>query len=77
MEVIKYEAGRNAGNISVLRTLNTMNPGEVWKVKEGQVDLSYVHTACYRMSRMSSDRSFSVKSPAVFGGIIEITCKAK
>lgn len=77
MEVIKYEAGRNAGNISVLRTLNTMTPGETWQVKEGEVDLSYVHTACWRLSRMSSDRSFSVKSPAVFGGIIEITCKAK
>ena len=77
MEVIKYETGRNAGNISVLRTLNTMAPGDVWNPIEGEVDLSYVHTACYRLSRMSADRAFSVKSPSVYGGIIEITCRAK
>lgn len=77
MEVIKYETGRNAGSISVLRTLNTMAPGDTWAVQEGQVDLSYVHTACWRLSRMSADRSFSVKSPSVFGGTIEITCKSK
>ena len=54
-----------------------MAPGDTWAVQEGQVDLSYVHTACWRLSRMSADRSFSVKSPSVFGGTIEITCKAK
>ena len=54
MEVIKYETGRNAGSISVLRTLNTMAPGDTWAVQEGQVDLSYVHTACWRLSRMSA-----------------------
>lgn len=77
MKVIKHTTGKDAGRISVLRTIDTMTPGEVWSVREGDVDLPYVHTACWRLSRMSHERSFSVKSPSVFGGIIEITCKDK
>jgi len=77
MKVIKHTNGRDAGRISVLRTINTMVPGEVWQVKEGDVDLPYVHTACSRLSRISQIKSFSVKSPSVYGGKIEITCKSK
>ncbi len=77
MEVIKHTTGKDAGRISVLRTLDTMTPGETWSIQEGQVDLSYVHSACWKLSRMSRVRSFSVKSPKEFGGQIEITCKEK
>ena len=77
MEVIMHTQGKDAGKISVLRTINTMAPGETWAVEEGQVQLAYVHSACSRFSRMSTDRTFSVKSPAEYGGMIEITCKAK
>ena len=77
MKVIKHESGKDAGRISVLHTISTMAPGETWAVEEGVVQLAYVHSACSRFSRMSSDRTFSVKSPAEFGGMIEVTCKAK
>jgi hypothetical protein len=77
MEIIKHTQGKDAGKISVLRTINTMAPGETWAVAEGQVQLAYVHSACSRFSRMSTDRTFSVKSPSEYGGLIEITCKSK
>ena len=77
MEVIKHTTGKDAGRISVLRSINTMAPGETWAIEEGLVQLAYVHSCCSRLSRMSQDRSFSVKSPAEYGGMIEITCKSK
>lgn len=77
MKVIKHTTGRDAGRISVLRTINTMVPGETWTVREGEVVLPYVHSACSRLSRISPSRTFSVKSPAEYGGKIEITCKEK
>ena len=77
MEVITHTTGKNAGRISVLRTLDTMTPGETWSVEEGLVQLDYVHTACWKLTRMSHSRAFSVKSPAIYGGQIEITCREK
>ncbi len=77
MEVIKHTTGKDAGKISVLRTISTMAPGETWAVEEGPVQLAYVHSCCSRFSRMSQDRTFSVKAPAEYGGMIEITCKSK
>ena len=77
MEIITHTTGKDAGRISVLRTINTMAPGDTWTVKEGEVDLPYVHTACWRLTRMSAGRAFSVKSPKEYGGNIEITCKEK
>ena len=77
MKVIKHTTGRDAGKISVLRTISTMEPGETWTVREGDVVLPYVHVACSRLSRISPSRSFSVKSPTEYGGKIEITCKKK
>lgn len=77
MEVITHTTGTNAGKISVVRTIGTMAPGETWSVEEGLVSLAYAYSACSRLSRMSSDRSFSVKSPAEYGGMIEISCKEK
>ena len=77
MKVIKHTTGRDVGRISVLRTIDTMEPGETWTVREGDVVLSYVHVACSRLSRISSHRAFSVKSPTEYGGKIEVTCKEK
>ena len=77
MKVIKHTTGKDAGKISVLRTISTMAPGETWAIQEGQVQLAYVHSCCSRFSRISHDRSFSVKAPAEYGGKIVITCKEK
>lgn len=77
MEVIKHTTGRDAGRISVVHTIGTMIPGETWTVREGDVALAYVHTACSRLSRISSDRRFSVKSPTEYGGNIEVACIKK
>lgn len=77
MKVITHTTGRDVGRISVIRTLDTMAPGDTWSIREGLVDLPYVHSACSKLSRMSAGRRFSVKSPKEFGGQIEITCVEK
>ena len=77
MKEVIHTTGKNVGRISVLRTIDTMTPGEVWTVKEGVVDLDYVHTAGWKLSRMSSHRAFSVKSPKEMGGDIQVTCREK
>ena len=61
MKVIKHTTGKDAGKISVLRTISTMAPGETWSIKEGDAQLAYVHSCCSRFSRISHDRTFSVK----------------
>lgn len=77
MKVIEHTTGKDAGRISVIRTLDTMEPGETWTVQEGLVDLNYMYSACWRLSRISHVRSFSVKGPKEYGGQIEVTCKQK
>ena len=75
MKVIRHTTGKDAGKISVLRTISTMAPGETWSIKEGDAQLADVHPCCSRFSRTPHDRTFSVKAPAEYGGKIVITCK--
>ena len=77
MKTIRHTTGKDAGKISVLRTISTMAPGETWSIKEGDAQLAYVHSCCSRFSRISHDRTFSVKATAEYGGKIVITCKEK
>ena len=72
MEIIKHNTGKDAGRISVLRTIATMAPGESWAVEEGLVVLEYVRNACSRYGHLSG-KTYTVSSPRENAGVIEIT----
>ena len=72
MEIIKHNTGKDAGRISVLHTIASMDPGETWAVEDGLVVLDYVRNACSRYGRLS-DRTYTVSSPRANAGMIEIT----
>lgn len=72
MEIIRHNTGRDAGRISVLHTIATMQPGETWAVEEGLVVLEYARNACSRYGHIAG-RIFTVSSPRANAGMIEIT----
>ena len=72
MEIIKHNTGKDAGRISVLHTIASMDPGETWAVEDGLVVLDYVRNACSRYGRLSG-RTYPVSSPRAHAGMIEIT----
>lgn len=71
MEIVKITRGLKE-QISVLRTLATMEEGEQWTTNESEVQLAYAQVCCSRYSRLTG-KSFSVNSPASLGGQIIIT----
>lgn len=72
MEIIKHNTGKDAGRISVLHTIATMEVGESWAVEEGLVVREYARNACSRYSHISG-KAFTVNAPRENGGMIEIT----
>jgi hypothetical protein len=72
MKIIKHNTGKDAGRISVLHTIASMDPGETWAVEDGLVVLDYVRNACSRYGRLSG-RTYTVSSPRANAGMIEIT----
>jgi hypothetical protein len=72
MEIIKHNTGKDAGRISVLHTIATMEVGEIWPVEDGLVVREYVRNACSRYSHITG-KSFTVNAPRENAGIIEIT----
>ncbi len=72
MKVITHNTGKDAGRISVLHTIATMEVGESWAVEEGQVVREYARNACSRYSHISG-KAFTVNAPRENAGMIEIT----
>lgn len=73
MEIIRNtRSGKDNGQISVLRTIATMDVGEQWTTHEKEVNFGYAQVCCSRYAR-SSGKIFSVSSPAVLEGQIIIT----
>ena len=72
MEIIRHNTGRDAGRISVLHTIATMQPGETWAVEEGLVVLEYARNACSRYGHIS-EKTFTVNAPKDRDGVILIT----
>ena len=72
MKVIIHNTGKDAGRISVLHTIATMELGETWAVEEGPVVLEYARNACSRYGHISG-KTFTVSSPRANAGMIEIT----
>jgi hypothetical protein len=72
MEVITHNTGKDAGRISVLHTIATMDLGESWAIEEGLAVLEYVRNACSRYGHLSG-KTFTVSSPRANAGMIEIT----
>lgn len=72
MEIIKHNTGKDAGRISVLHTIATMEVGESWAVEEGLVVREYARNACSRYAHISG-KGFTVNAPRENAGMIEIT----
>lgn len=72
MEVIIHNTGKDAGRISVLHTIATMELGETWAVEEGPVVLEYARNACSRYGHISG-KTFTVNAPKDRDGVILIT----
>ena len=72
MEIIRHNTGKDAGRISVLHTLHTMEVGETWNAPETEVVLEYARNACSRYGHISG-KTFTVSSPRANAGMIEIT----
>ena len=72
MKVITHNTGKDAGRISVLHTIATMEVGESWAVEEGPVVREYARNACSRYAHISG-KAFTVNAPRENAGMIEIT----
>lgn len=72
MDVVKHIKGRNIGRISLLRTVDTMETGEVWETSVDEVNLEDARVLCSRYGRRTGKR-FSVIAPMEAGGRITIT----
>lgn len=72
MKIITHNTGKDAGRISVLHTIATMEVGETWAVEEGHVVREYARNACSRYGHISG-KTFSVSAPKENAGMIEIT----
>ena len=72
MEVITHNTGKDAGRISVLHTIATMDVGETWAVEDSLVVREYARNACSRYGHISG-KTFTVSSPRANAGMIEIT----
>ena len=71
MEIITHTSGRNIGQIAVLNTLATMEPGETWTVQPGEVKLNTAQIAASRYGA-DSGKQFHVSSPKEAAGQIVI-----
>ena len=72
MEIIRHNTGKDAGRISVLHTIATMEVGESWAVEDGLVVREYARNACSRYAHLSG-KAFTVNAPRENAGMIEIT----
>jgi hypothetical protein len=72
MEIIRHNTGKDAGHISVLHTIRTMEIGETWDAPESDVVVEYARNACSRYSYISG-RAYTVNAPKDREGIIRIT----
>ena len=62
MEIIKHNTGKDAGRISVLHTIATLEVGETWAVEEDLVVREYARNACSRYGHISG-KAFTVNAP--------------
>ena len=72
MEIIRHKTGKDAGRISVLHTLHTMEVGETWNAPETEVVLEYARNCCSRYGHIS-EKTFTVNAPKDRDGVILIT----
>ena len=72
MDIIRHNTGKDAGRISVLHTIATMDVGETWPIDSEAVVLDYARNACSRYGHISG-KTFTVSSPRANAGLIEIT----
>lgn len=62
MEVKRIERGNYRGRIDMLRSLDTMAPGETWRITEPGVNLRTVRNCC-SVATNRGDKVFSCQCP--------------
>lgn len=71
MQIIRHTTGKNIGQISVLNTIETMDPDEIWEASSEEVKLGYVQVCCSRYGA-ETGKTFWVSSPKEANGKITI-----
>jgi len=71
MEIITHTSGQNIGKTAVRNTLATMEVGEVWTTKPGEIILSTAQVAASRYGA-ETGKQFHVASPKEADGQITI-----
>jgi len=59
MEIIRHTTGKATGRISVLKTIETMSPGEIWVADPEDVTISTVQVTCSEYGKLHG-RQFTV-----------------
>lgn len=62
MDIFHIERGRYLGNIDIPRSLQTMEPGEVWHINPRLVNIRSVRNCCSLATR-AGDKVFSASCP--------------
>lgn len=64
MEIKRQERGRYRGRLDLLRTLETMAPGESWQIPSGQIALRTVRNVTSVATR-TTDKVFTSQCPGL------------
>lgn len=64
MEIKRQERGRFRGNIDIMATMDTMQVGETWRVKEGVVALRTIRN-CVSTATNRGDKVFTSQCPGL------------
>ncbi len=71
MEIITHTSGKAIGQIAVLNTLATMEPGEVWITHQDEIKLTYAQVCCSKYGA-ETGKQFHVSSTKDDDGQITI-----
>lgn len=63
---------RLSGRLDIVRTLDTMEINDTWRIKEGVVNVKTLRAAVSNYSRIVN-KSFTVNSPSLLKGTIIVT----
>lgn len=71
MEIKRIERGRYRGHLDLLRTMETMEPGESWQIPAGQIALRTARNCCSRATN-AGGKVFSCQCPGLTENFITI-----
>lgn len=71
MEIKRQERGRYRGRLDLLRTMETMEPGESWQIPAGQIALRTIRNVTSVVTR-TTDKVFTSQCPGLTENYITI-----